>query len=112
MGYLLRYILDGLNFSVISGIVIITDQLPHSKRRKAIEKAIKTTIEPIIRPLNKPYIIVHHASKSSYGFQVVDYCNWAIYRKWERSDTRNYDIIKMYLRSEFDIFKTGDDECY
>ena len=47
---------------------------------------------------------MHHASKSSYGLQVVDYCSWAIYRKWKDSDLKSYDLIKAGIKSEFDIF--------
>jgi hypothetical protein len=39
--------------------------------------------------------------------QVADYCNWAVFRKWQRGETEFYDQIKPALRSEFDIFRTG-----
>lgn len=38
---------------------------------------------------------------------VADYCTWAIQRKWERGDTRSYDLIKDRIRSEFDVWRTG-----
>jgi hypothetical protein len=36
--------------------------------------------------------------------QVVDYCCWAIQRKWERGDARSHVLINDKIRSEFDIF--------
>ena len=39
--------------------------------------------------------------------QVADYCAWAIQRKWERSDTRSYDLIKDKITSERDFFSSG-----
>ena len=39
--------------------------------------------------------------------QVADYCSWAIQRKWERGDTRSYDLIKGKIRSEYDLFARG-----
>lgn len=39
--------------------------------------------------------------------QIADYCSWAIQRKWERSDTRSYDLIKDKVSSENDVFSSG-----
>lgn len=39
--------------------------------------------------------------------QVADYCAWAIQRKWERSDTRSYDLIKDRVIHEYDMWKHG-----
>jgi hypothetical protein len=58
-------------------------------------------------PPDKKYKVLHHASKSCIGLQVADYCNWAIFRKWERSDKRSYELIKTCIKSEFDIFAKG-----
>ena len=40
--------------------------------------------------------------------QVADYCSWAIQRKWERGDTRSYDLIKDKIHSEHDLFAGGN----
>ncbi len=37
--------------------------------------------------------------------QVADYCAWAIQRKWERSDTRAYNLIRHRIASEFEAFR-------
>jgi hypothetical protein len=91
--------------------VIITDKIPINKRRQATEKIIKQRIAGIA-PQRLPYSIYHHDSKSSLGLQVVDYCNWAIYRKWEIGDCRSYDIIKPAIKSEFDLFQSGTTNFY
>ena len=39
--------------------------------------------------------------------QVADYCCWAIQRKWERNDSRSYDLIRDRIVSEFDVFRRG-----
>lgn len=36
--------------------------------------------------------------------QIADYCTWAIQRKWERGDTRSYDLIAEKIASEKDIW--------
>lgn len=44
--------------------------------------------------------------------QVADYCCWAIHRKWERRDTRSYDLISLRIRTEFEAFKWGAKKYY
>lgn len=39
--------------------------------------------------------------------QVADYCAWAIQRKWERGDTRSYDLIKHQVTYEYDLWQRG-----
>jgi hypothetical protein len=111
VGYLLKYILEHRNINNFAGVVIITDSIPIKKKRKSIEKAIKMTVSGIL-PSDMKYSVLHHASKSCTGLQIVDYCNWAIFRKWERSDTRSYEFIQPCIRSEFEIFRTGSRHYY
>lgn len=44
--------------------------------------------------------------------QVADYCAWAIQRKWERDDTRSYDLISEKIYSEYDLWRTGQRHYY
>jgi hypothetical protein len=106
VGYLLKYVLEHRNISNCAGVVIITDNIPVKRKRNAIEKALKKTLSRIL-PADVKYTVLHHASKSCAGLQVVDYCNWAIFRKWERADTRSYELIDSCVKSEFDIFASG-----
>lgn len=39
--------------------------------------------------------------------QVADYCAWAIQRKWERGDTRSYDIVKHLITYEYELWGKG-----
>jgi hypothetical protein len=75
------------------------------------QKAVKETLTEML-PDQMKYRVLHHASKSSFGLQVADYCNWAIFRKWERGDTRSYDLIRSRVKSEFEIFRTGTRKYY
>jgi len=111
IGYLLRYVIERQNQSQISEVIVITDNIPLNEKRKAVEKAIKLTLSEMLSVAVK-YRIIHHASKAHHGLQIADYCNWAIYRKWERGDIHHYDIIKNGIRSEFDIFRSGTKRYY
>lgn len=44
--------------------------------------------------------------------QVADYCAWAIQRKWERDDTRSYDLISDRISYEYDLWARGTTHYY
>jgi hypothetical protein len=111
IGYLLRYVLDPRNLKDFAEVIVITDSIPVSRKREAVEKAVKQTLSKMLPPGTR-YRILHHASKSCAGLQIADYCNWAIFRKWERGDLRSYELIRSGMMSEFDIFKTGNRYYY
>jgi len=105
MRCLLKYVLRAYK-DLYSQFVIITDRVPTKSIRKGLEKSIKKTLSNKLS-FNVEYKILHHESKSNFGLQIVDYCNWAIYRKWDNEDERSYNLIKEGIYSEFDIFKKG-----
>jgi hypothetical protein len=111
LGYLLRYLLNGYNLSLYSEVIVFTDRIPVHKKRKAVEKAVKTTLANKL-PKGTQYRVFHHESKSNFDLQIADYCNWAIYRKWDREDKLSYKMIRSVIRSEFDMFKTGTTYYY
>lgn len=106
IGYLIRYVLEPRNLKDYEEVIVITDSVPVSRKREAIEKAVKQTLSRML-PNGTRYKILHHASKSCTGLQIADYCNWAIFRKWEREDPRSYGLVRTGIRSEFDIFRSG-----
>lgn len=106
LGYLLRYVIERVNGEHIDEIIVITDSIPLASKKKAIEKAIKQTLASMI-PVDCQYRVLHHASKAHLGLQIADYCNWAIFRKWERGDQTYCNKIKHCIKSEFAIFRNG-----
>jgi hypothetical protein len=42
----------------------------------------------------------------------ADYCAWAIQRRWEMADIRSYELIKPKIKSEFDLWASGDRHYY
>lgn len=104
---LLNYILSR-NTDAYKKIIIVTDNIPIRKNRRNIEKAIKQ----FISSWSVEYKILHYSSKSDINLQIVDYFNWAIFRKWERNDLRSYNLIKKVVKSEFDVFRMGQQYFY
>lgn len=106
LGYLLQYVLKRLPFKDVVEVIVITDQLPIQKKRKAVEKAIKHTLKEML-PNDVPYRLLHHSSKSASGLQIADYFNWAIFRAWERGDRRSLEKVAPVIKSQFEIFRNG-----
>jgi len=90
LGRLLKYVFTEAQGASYKQVIVKTDRLPLNKKRNAIEKAIKTTLSDML-PRDSSYRVLHHESRSSISLQVADYCNWAIYRKWESGDLRSYE---------------------
>lgn len=106
LGHLLKWVIPRELRDGVDEVVVITDTIPIQKKRQAIEKAIKSALANML-PVGMRYRILHHASRSHFGLQVADYCNWAVFRKWQKGEAEFYDLIKPAVRSEFDIFRSG-----
>jgi len=111
LGYLLRYVLKGYHLDQYQEVLVFTDKIPVNKKRNAVEKAVKITLAKML-PKTARYRLLHHDSKSNMDLQVVDYCNWAIYRKWASGDDRSRKLIQSAIHSEFDFCRTGSTLYY
>lgn len=112
LGYLLKYVIGGFDLSKVKEVIAITDTLPVQRKRQIIRGAIKPKLAAML-PETAKYRVLHHASKSCCGLQIVDYVNWAIQRKWgTQQDHRSYNLIRESIVSEFDIFRFGDTVHY
>jgi len=112
LGALLRVVLQDrlvgqFDLREASEVLVITDSLPIQRKRRAVEKAVKTTLKSLLPPECR-YRIMHHASKSIFGLQIADYCNWAIFRKYEREDVRAYERIARAIHRLWDIGLSED----
>jgi len=111
LGYLLKYVIERCSMTGVAEVIVFTDRIPIARKRNAIEKAIKITLAHML-PATVRYRLLHHDSKSNFDLQIADYCNWAIYRKWDRKDERSYQLIRSAIASEFDIFRKGQRNYY
>lgn len=74
-------------------VFIITDTLPMRRQRSIVKRTLHNGFKRLL-PANIPFRVFHHHSMSTFGLQAVDYCNWAIFRKWERQQPRDAQIYK------------------
>ncbi len=111
LGYLLRHVLGNVSLDQYREVIVFTDAIPVNKRRNAVEKAVKQTLARML-PRSARYRLLHHDSKSNMDLQIVDYCNWAIYRKWNSGDERSHKLIRAAIASEFEFFRRGTRSYY
>lgn len=82
-----------------------------TKKGQAVyTNAVNDVMQQTIK--GKSWVTTFPPSKAEPCLQVADYCAWAIQRKWERDDTRSYDIIENKVRREYDLFTRGTRHYY
>lgn len=108
---LLNYVLSG-SIQVHSDMTIVTDTIPLKKKRQQIEKALKKELANWAKQSGGTYQLFHFASKTDMNLQVVDYIGWAIARKWARADYRSFKLIHSCVKSQFDVFRSGNETFY
>lgn len=82
-----------------------------TRRSKAQFKSVVNDVAQQVLP-NTPWSVAFPEAATDPCLQVADYCAWAIQRKWERSDTVSYDMIRDKIATEFDPWRTGRTHFY
>ena len=90
-------------------LLVIAAQIGTKKRRKAMRLGIADVVD---RTTWCKWEVAFWPAASDPCLQVADYCCWAIQRKYERADTRSYDLIKDKIESEFQPFDSGPQTYY
>jgi uncharacterized protein DUF3800 len=91
-------------------LLITAAALGHNKTRAAFKHAVNNTLQQIA-PRDKWEVSFMDSAKEPLLW-AADYCAWAIQRKWERGDTRSYDLIKEKIKTEFDLWRHGTRHYY
>lgn len=108
LGSLLAYIFKAYAYT---DLCILVNGCAISKNKKIFKQTIAREIRARNPKIN--FRILFPAKGSHCYLQIVDYINWAIFRKWEGEDPRSYKIVKGLLQApERDIFRNGDQEYY
>ena len=109
---LLKFVLRGCLRPDTSGVLIFSDAVPHKAHRESVEKAIKKACRAELKP-GIQFESYHHSRASNAWIQVVDYCSWAIYRKWQQGDPRSYEQLRVRLiKAELDVLARGETRYY
>ena len=111
--YLLQYPFDprGIDVTRFDKVLIFMDrESARAREREALIKAVKLSLAHHTQGV--PYTLSMHSSASHPYLQIVDYCSWAVYVKWERGEMRPFNQIKNLVRSEFLIYQNKKAKWY
>ena len=105
----LKHIADDIT-SRHSDLLITAASIGTNPMKSSFNSAIKAVNDEVM-----PEAVIKTAmwtAASDPCLQVADYCSWAIFRKWERADTRAYEIISDKIGLENDLFSSGNTFYY
>jgi hypothetical protein len=91
-------------------LFVVAASLGTKKKRSAFHQAVDDVVHQV-SPC-RSHRVAFWSMESDPCLQVADYCTWAIQRKWERDDSRSYDLIRDKIRSEKDIWRSGHTHYY
>ncbi|MDF1719955.1 MAG: DUF3800 domain-containing protein [Minwuia sp.] len=72
------------------------------RERRAFESAVGSAFHECLPPEN--CLVDFRPSLADSGLQIADYCAWAMHRKWERGDTRSYDLVREKIVYEYEMW--------
>ena len=91
-------------------LFVAASRLGTKKKRGGFHSAVDEVVSQVSRCAS--HRVAFWPTESDPCLQVADYCTWAIQRKWERGDSRSYDLIKDKIASEFDAWSIGSTHFY
>lgn len=93
-----------------SETLVTTASLGTRKEKVAFEDAVSDVMRQTngSRKWKADFMPCH----SDPCLQVADYCAWAVQRKWERGDTRSYDLVSDRISYEYDLWARGTTHYY
>ncbi len=107
---LLQYVFNRPAFKDAARIVVVLGAVFTSDKQSLVLRTLKRYLKeqcPI-----KSFEIYFHQAKADINCQIADYCGWAIAIRWEREEIRPYKLIADVVKSQYEIFKSGDREYY
>jgi hypothetical protein len=114
LAMLLRFIFKGRIRPRTGKVIIYTDTLPFTAKKKttAVEIAIKSSCRKDLPPVIS-FEVCNHRRESNPWIQVADYCCWSVCKKWEHGNTDVYNRLQVRLAApEIDVTSRGDGHNY
>lgn len=106
---LLQYIFNRPKIQHVDRIIIVLGAIFTQEKQSLILKTLKKYLK---EKYLKSFEIYFHQAKADINCQLADYCGWAVAIKWERDERRSFDLISSKVKSEYEIFKSGDVTYY
>lgn len=106
--YLLRFGIPQINNAEEAHF--ITASLGTRRDRAAFSRSVEGVVSQF--GAHRRWVASFWPASTDPCLQAIDYCCWAIQRKWEREDARSYDRIKDKIRYEYDLWQNGNKYNY
>lgn len=91
-------------------IVVTTASIGTKKERLTYITALQDVVAQSANGVK--FVVDFRPCQADPLLQVADYCAWAVGRKWERGDTRSYDLIKERRSYEYELWAKGAKHYY
>ena len=108
--YHLRHIAPQI-FREDDEVLIVAAELGTRRARKAFRHAIEDVMRQCLHYRVKR-TLAFWRDDSDFALQAIDYCLWAVFRKWERGDDGPYKKIANKICREYDLWQSGTIEYY
>lgn len=93
-------------------LMITTASVGTKKGQAAFTEAVNDVLTQTVRLPRERWKTSFCPAMADPCLQIADYYTWAIQRKWERGDTRSYDLIKDKVAYEYDLWSHGSKHYY
>lgn len=91
-------------------LVFTTASVGTRRQQAAFTAAVNDVVQQYMRSIK--WVTHFCPSMADPCLQIADYCTWAIQRKWERGDTKAYDLIKNKIAHEYESWAHGTTHYY
>lgn len=90
---------------------VVAAQLGTRRERAAFRSAIEDVLTQCVS-FRVKRTLAFWRDESDFALQAVDYCTWAVMRKWERGDDSYFRLIEDKVHSQYDLFARGSTHYY
>ncbi len=96
--------------AAIDSLMVTAATIGKAAKRVSFEDSVKDVCRQIVP--KERLRSAFWPSQTDPCLWLADYCTWAIQRKWERGDSRSYDLIAKKINYEYELFERGNDHYY
>ncbi|RVT46818.1 DUF3800 domain-containing protein [Rubrivivax albus] len=110
--YLFKHTMPRIVRSLEDQLMVTTASIGVKKGQIDFSNAVLDVLRQTQRIDSGSWRTTFCSSASDPCLQAADYCTWAIQRKWERGDSRSYELIKHKIKYEYELWKHGAKHYY
>jgi hypothetical protein len=86
-------------FKPDDAVLVVAAELGTRRERREFRRAIETVMQTHL-PYRVKRTLAFWPAASDFAIQAIDYCLWAVFRRWERGDDTYYRLIAKKVVTE------------